>query len=124
MKATYTKGQTQNAQLEEGEYKVMITKADIANIKGIEKLICEFTLENSEVRTEFVKLEAWVPLFKDLLEASGQEFSDEGGEFDSDYLIGLEGTLRIVKNEGKGAHEGKIFYNAERFIKAEEVKKN
>lgn len=113
---SYSSGKSPNAQLTEGDYKVMITKADIASVQGIEKLIVDFTLENGEVRTEFIKPETWITLFTDLLDASGQEFSEGGGEFDTDYLIGLEGTLRIIKNEGKGKHEGKTFYNAERFI--------
>lgn len=116
MKFNYTSGKSQNAELKAGEYKVMITKADIANIQGVEKLIVDFTLENSEVRTEFIKPETWIPLFTDLLDASGQSFDENGGEFDTDYLIGIEGTLRMVENAGKGKHEGKTFINAERFL--------
>ena len=121
---TYSAGKSQNAELKAGEYTVMITKADIANIQGVEKLIVDFTLENSDVRTEFIKPEMWIPIFKDLLEASGQEFNEEGGEFDTDYLIGIEGTLVMGENEGKGKHEGKTFINADRFIKKEDEKKN
>ena len=126
MKSTYSKGQSQNVQLTEGTYTVMITRADIQNVKGTNKLIVDFALENGDIKTEFIKLEAWVPLFKDLLEASGQEFSEDGGDFDTDYIIGLEGTLEVVKNEGKGKYEGTTFYNAEHFAKKEEaeVKKN
>jgi len=107
--------------LDEGDYKVMITKADIVSVQGTEKLCVDFSLENGDVRTEWVKTETWIPLFTDLLDATGQDFSEEGGEFDTDHLIGLEGTLKIVKNEGKGKHEGKTFFNAEHFVA---VKKN
>lgn len=123
MKFEYTKGGSANAVLEAGDYKVMITKAEIASIQGTEKLIVDFTLENGDVRTEFLKLETWIPLFTDLLEASGQEFNVEGGEFDTDYLVGIEGTLKMVENKGKGKHEGKTFINADRFTKAEAKKK-
>jgi len=116
----YTKGENQNADLKEGEYKVMIKNADPKDIGGVQKLIVDFLLENGEVRTEFVLTEAWVPLFSDLLTASGLGIKDEGGDFDTDNLIGLEGTLTIVKNEGKGKHSGKTFYNADRFV----LKKN
>jgi len=113
---SYTKGENQNADLKEGDYSVMVKKADIASIQGVQKLIVEFLLENGESRTEFVKTEAWVPLFSDLLTASGLGINAEGGDFDTDNLIGLEGTLTIVKNEGKGKHLGKTFYNADRFV--------
>jgi len=34
---SYTKGENQNADLKEGEYSVMIRKADIASIQGVQK---------------------------------------------------------------------------------------
>jgi hypothetical protein len=112
---TYEKGNN-NAELTEGDYIVMIKNADPKQINGEQKLVVDFILENGEKRTEFVKTEAWVTLFSDLLTASGLGIKDEGGEFDSDNLIGLEGTLTIKKTEGKGKHEGKTFYNAARFL--------
>ena len=112
---TYTKGESQ-ADLKEGEYIVMIKNADPKMINGEQKLVVDFILENGEKRTEFIKTEAWVPLFSDLLTASGLGINADGGEFDTDNLIGLEGTLTIKKTEGKGKHEGKTFYNADRFI--------
>ena len=124
MQFSYSSGESQNIELTEGKYHVMISKVDVHS-DG--RLIVKFMLENGNVRTEWVRPELWVTLFRDLLEASGQQFDDKGGDFDTDYLIGIEGELEIVKREGTGKHEGRTFYNADRFIKTEpagEVKKN
>lgn len=118
MKLTYTAGSNQNKILEEGDHKCMIKKADVLSIKGKEKLVVTFMLENGEEHTEFILPQTWLTLFTDILDASGQVYEPEG-EIDTDYFIGLEGILRIIKNEGAGEYAGRTFYNAERFIKAE-----
>jgi hypothetical protein len=62
-----------------------------------------------------------------MLEASGQEFSEGGGEFDEQTLVGAEGTLKMIEVQGKGENADKTYINAERFIVVkpeEEVKKN
>jgi len=124
---TYTSGSdNQNAQLQAGEYTCMISKAEIINTKRGEKLKITFMLEDGRIREEWVLPQTWLALFTDLLDASGQEFSQEG-EFDEQNLIGVEGTLKMVEVQGKGENADKTYINAERFIvtKAEEeVKKN
>lgn len=119
-KFSYSSGESQDVKLTEGEYKVMISKAEV-HTDG--RLIVKFLLENGKTHTEWVKPEMWVSLFRDLMEASGQEFDAEGGEFDTDYLIGLEGKLEIVKRDGTGKYEGKTFYNGESFTLIEAEKK-
>ena len=114
---TYTS--ESNATLPVGEYPAIITKAEVASVKGKEKLIVKFSVslngENVE-RTEFVLPQTWLPLFTDLLDAAGIKAESKGGEFNEENLIGCEGTLKIVETEGKGNNAGKMFLNAERFL--------
>jgi hypothetical protein len=114
---TYTSGSdNQNTQLEAGEYFAMISKAEVINTKRGEKLKITFVLEDGRMREEWVLPQTWLALFTDLLEASGQEFSQEGGDFDEQALVGVEGTLRMSEVQGKGENADKTYINAERFI--------
>ena len=119
----FTMENSDSVKLMEGKYKVMVTKADII-VKGQEKLVVDFTLENGEKNTQFLPL--WHKVVKDMVAATGQSVEGEKVEADTDYFIGLEGELEIVKVTGKGEHEGETFYNAASFTKAEapEEKKN
>lgn len=113
----FTIENSESVQLTEGKYKVMVTRAELISKNGREKLVCDFTLENGEKTTQFLPL--WHKVVKDMLVASGQSIEGEKVEADTDYLIGIEGELEIIKIDGTGDHEGKTFYNANSFVGTE-----
>jgi hypothetical protein len=122
---TYDKGNS-NTELTSGSYHVMISKIEAMIIEGKNKLKVTFTLEDGRERIEWVLCASWVNMFRNLVDASGQAINEEGGEFEEQELVGLEGTLVMVDVVGTGKHEGKTFHNAESFTAdaPAEVKKN